>query len=44
MQEVYEQCINKGFSRDEVDKTIEEYERLNVMQQNQARTTLIFID
>lgn len=42
MSDVMEHCINKGFSPDDVNLTIETYERLNVIQLNQARTMLTF--
>lgn len=42
MPDVMEYCINKGYSRDDVNSTIETYEQLNVIQLNQARTILTF--
>lgn len=43
VSEVTTHCLNKGFTQDIVDQTIDEYEAMNVIQVNQARTVLTFI-
>ncbi|OQV17175.1 DNA replication licensing factor mcm7 [Hypsibius exemplaris] len=40
---VYERSTNKGFTRDQVDACLQEYEDLNVWSVNKARTNLMII-
>jgi len=41
--DILERCTNKGYKPDQVNECIEEYEELNVWQQNQAKTRLTFV-
>jgi DNA replication licensing factor MCM7 len=41
--DVVERCIQKGFTPDQVDECIDEYEEINVWQVNQARTKITFV-
>lgn len=43
ISEIMDRCTTKGFKPDQVDKTIDEYEGLNVWQVNQARTHVTLI-
>lgn len=44
ISEVKERCTSKGFKPDQIDETIDEYERLNIFAVNQARTKITFVD
>lgn len=41
--EILEHCTNKGFTPDQVNECVEEYEELIVWKVNQARTEITFI-
>ncbi|XP_011302401.1 DNA replication licensing factor Mcm7 [Fopius arisanus] len=41
--DILQRCTNKGFTPDDIDHCIEEYEELNVWQVNQARTKVTFL-
>ncbi|XP_018014775.1 DNA replication licensing factor mcm7-B [Hyalella azteca] len=43
MSDILERCTSKGYKPDQVTECLEEYEELNVWQQNQARTKLTFV-
>lgn len=43
VSDIMEKCTTKGYTADQVDKCIEDYERLNVWQVNQTRTKITFI-
>ncbi|KAF2352439.1 hypothetical protein FHG87_016806 [Trinorchestia longiramus] len=43
MSDILERCTSKGYKPDQVTECLEEYEELNVWQQNQARTRLTFV-
>jgi len=43
MADIVERCTSKGFTHDQINECIEEYEELNVWQVNQARTTVTFV-
>lgn len=43
MSDIREYCTSKGYNSAQVDDCIEEYEQLNVLQVNQAKTTINFI-
>lgn len=38
-----QRCVAKGFTPDQFDEAVEEYEALNVWLQNAARTRITFI-
>lgn len=40
---IMDRCTAKGYKPDQVEKCIEEYEKLNVWQVNQTRTNITFI-
>jgi DNA replication licensing factor MCM7 len=42
-EEARQSVLAKGFSPDQFEECLEEYERLNVWQINQSRTRIIFI-
>ena len=42
--EIKERCTSKGFKPDQIDETIDEYERLNIFHVNDARTKITFVD
>lgn len=44
ISEIKERCIDKGFTPDQIEEAIEEYEDLNVFSVNQTRTRITFID
>ena len=41
--DVTDRCISKGFNADRISMCIEEYEELNVIQVNNARTKITFV-
>ena len=41
---VKEQCTSKGYTPDQIDECIEEYEEINVFSVNQTKTKITFID
>ena len=43
VRDIVERCVSKGFTPDQVNACIEEYEELNVWQVNTAKTYLTFI-
>lgn len=43
ISEVMDRCTTKGFKPDQIDKCIENYEKLNVWQVNQARTSITLV-
>lgn len=43
VSDVKEKCATKGFNPQQVDSCIEDYEELNVLQLNVAKTVLTFI-
>lgn len=43
MNAIMDRCTAKGYKPDQVEKCIDEYEKLNVWQVNQTRTNVTFI-
>ena len=44
MSEIKERCTSKGFKPDQIDDTINEYDRLNIFHVNDTRTKITFVD
>ena len=44
ISDIKERCTSKGYTPDQIDDAIEEYEELNVFSINQAKTRITFID
>lgn len=42
LSEIMDRCVTAGHTPDQVDKCLDEYEKLNVWQLNQNRTCLRF--
>lgn len=43
LADIIDRCTSKGFTPDQVEKTIDEYEELNVWQVNSGRSKLTFV-
>lgn len=43
VQEVREMCASKGYTPDQIDECLEQYQQLNVWQLNQPKTRLTFV-
>ena len=44
MYQLFSRCTAKGFKPDDIEKCLEEYERLDVWQLNQAKTKLTIVN
>ena len=44
MNQLFSRCTAKGFKPDDIEKCLEEYERLDVWQLNQAKTKLTIVN
>lgn len=43
MGDAVEQCINRGFTNDNIEEAIEEYEMVNMLHVNSSRTKIIIV-
>jgi len=43
MADAEQRCVSRGFTPDQFQEALEEYEELNVWQVNQARTRITFV-
>lgn len=43
MADLEERCVSKGYKPDQLKEALDEFEDLNVLQVNTARTTITFV-